>query len=228
MKKKKSYKILISKNGPYIVSGKLPLTKEIQDADNYGNPGTWTKGEKYPDSENYCLCRCGKSSNKPFCDGTHTEINFDGTETASNKKYLEQAKKILGPELDLTDAQKFCSSARFCNKGTWEHTRKSNHPKSKKIAIETACNCPSGRLIVWDKKTGASIEPKFEPSISLIQDKAEGVSGPIWVKGNIPIKSENGTKYEIRNRVTLCRCGKSSNKPFCDGAHIKTKFRDDQ
>jgi CDGSH-type Zn-finger protein len=226
MENKKNYKIIISKNGPYLVSGNLTLAKEIYDVDNEGNPGTYEKGETCPNKENYALCRCGNSANKPYCDGTHAKIKFDGTETASNKKYSEQAEKIPGPDLNLTDAQNFCSGARFCHKGTWEHTEASDNPESKKIAIETACKCSSGRLVVWDKKTGKPIEEKFDPSVSLLQDKAARVSGPIWAKGGIPLESENGKKYETRNRMTLCRCGKSSNKPFCDGSHISSGFND--
>jgi CDGSH-type Zn-finger protein len=224
----KKGKIIISKNGPYLISGNLPLGEEIEHADNDGNPGTWEKGKSYSNKENCALCRCGKSSNKPYCDGTHLKIKFDGTETASTKKYIEQAEVIDGPAVKLTDAQDLCAASRFCHKGTWEHTENSNNPESRKIAIETACNCSSGRLVVWDKKTGKLIEHKFEPSISLIQDKDAGVSGPIWAKGGILLESENGTKYETRNRMTLCRCGKSSNKPFCDGSHISARFRDDK
>jgi len=54
-----------------------------------------------------------------------------------------------------------------------------------------------------------------------------GISSAIWVKGGIPIQSSKGFVYEIRNRVTLCRCGKSANKPFCDGTHVKIRFRDE-
>jgi CDGSH-type Zn-finger protein len=223
---KNNKKILISKNGPYLVSGNLPLSKKIYDTDNNGNPGTYEKGDDYPNKENYALCRCGKSASKPYCDGMHVKIKFDGTEKASNKKYIDQAEKISGPSVDLTDAQNFCSGGRFCHKGTWEHTEKSDDPKSKKIAIETACKCPSGRLVIWDKKTGKPIEDKFAPSIDLLQDKAARVSGPIQVKGGIELESENGTKYETRNRVTLCRCGQSGNKPFCDGSHLDCKFND--
>ena len=39
-------------------------------------------------------------------------------------------------------------------------------------------------------------------------------------EGRIPIQSADGTEYEVRNRATLCRCGRSHNKPFCDGTHL--------
>ena len=183
----------------------------------------------YSIQESYALCRCGQSKTKPYCDGTHAKIGFDGTETASKKKYLEQAEKISGPDLILTDAQAFCSTARFCYRagGVWKLTRESNKPELKEIAIQETCNCPSGRLVAWDKKTGKPIELKFAPSISLIEDPQEKVSGPIWIKGRVPLESSDGTKYEKRNCMTLCRCGKSDNKPFCDGTHIAIKFKDD-
>ena len=220
-------KIVISKSGPYLVSGKLPLDKAIEIVAN-GEPVKWGKGQHYPEQENYALCRCGHSKNKPFCDGTHVKISFDGTETASNKKYLDQAEKIEGSGMDLTDAQDFCASARFCHrKGSiWNLTQVSDNPKLKEIAIQEACDCPSGRLVAWDKKTGKAIEPEFEPSISLVEDPQARVSGPIWVKGGVKLESQDGTQYESRNRMALCRCGKSGNKPFCDGSHIQAKFSD--
>jgi len=171
--------------------------------------------------ENYSLCRCGQSENKPFCDGTHAKINFDGTETASRDPYLSQAKDIDGPTLKLTDCEHLCASARFCHRGgeIWSLVPKSGNSEAQRIVIEDAADCPSGRLVVWDKKTGKAIEPELEKSIVLIEDPEIGVSGPIWVRGGIPIESADGNTYEIRNRVTLCRCGKSSNKPFCDSSH---------
>jgi len=88
--------------------------------------------------------------------------------------------------------------------------------------------CPSGRLVAWDKKTGEALEPKLPVSIGLIEDPVQECSGPIWARGGIQIESEaDGFKYEVRNRVTLCRCGKSQNKPFCDGTHAAVKFRDE-
>ena len=226
---KKLQKIAVIKDGPYMVCGNVPLAKEISVVDEEDNPTTWEKGKKYPDQESYKLCRCGKSGNKPYCDGTHRNINFDGTETASMKKYIEQAEKTTGPDLELTDAENFCASGRFCHRGggTWGLTEDSSNPAARQMAIQEASNCPPGRLVAWDKKTGKAIEPQFEPSISLIEDPQAKVSGPIWVKGKIQIESAEGTNYEVRNRVTLCRCGESGNKPFCDGSHIKAGFTDE-
>ena len=49
--------------------------------------------------------------------------------------------------------------------------------------------------------------------------------GPIYVSGGIRVESFDGRGYEIRNRQTLCRCGGSKNKPFCDCSHFYIKFQ---
>jgi len=215
---KDNQKIKVTTNGPYLVSGNVPLSDEKIVLNKDGLPLKWEKGKKYKVNGKYSLCRCGKSKNKPFCDGSHK--GFFDTETANNIPFEKQAEVINGPELTLRDAPKFCVHAGFCDRagGIWELTKKTDDLESKKIAIEEAGNCPSGRLVVSDKEN-KEIEPTFEPSISVTED-ADGVPGPFWVKGGVPIESANGGDYERRNRVTLCRCGKSRNKPFCDGSHL--------
>jgi CDGSH-type Zn-finger protein len=218
-------KIKVGKNGPYIVSGKIPIFEYAINCDSKGIPINWILGKEYPVTEKSALCRCGQSKNKPFCDGTHAEINFNGTETADLEQCQSQAKEINGPELRLKDVEKLCASARFCHRSgdIWEHIPRSDNPDIKKIAIRNSCDCPSGRLLLWDKKTGKSIEPELGRSIALVSDPFIGVNGPIWVRGGIPIQSADGKIYEVRNRVTLCRCGKSLNKPFCDSSHYPEK-----
>jgi CDGSH-type Zn-finger protein len=221
MAEERKYKIKVTRNGPYIVSGEIPLAEQHILVDEDDQCHGWKEGKKYPLQETYALCRCGHSSNKPFCDGTHMKIGFNGTETASRASYLEQAEEIDGPDLKLTDAQELCASARFCHRagGTWKLTEESDNPEARKTAIEEACDCPSGRLVTWDRD-GKAIEPEFEPSIGLVRDTQAARMGPIWVRGGIPVESADAKTYEVRNRVTLCRCGKSANKPFCDGSHL--------
>jgi CDGSH-type Zn-finger protein len=214
-------KIRVLKNGPYMVYGNIPLINMTIQCDTHGIPAKWLIGEKLQTLETYSLCRCGQSENKPFCDGAHVKVNFDGTETSDNEPYEKMAKEIDGPTVKLKDAEILCASARFCHRGgdIWQIIPKSDEPWAKKTAVENASDCPSGRLVVIDKETGKTIEPLFEKSIGLIKDPAIGVDGPLWVRGGIPVYSAEGRLYEIRNRVTLCRCGKSTNKPFCDSSH---------
>jgi len=178
--------------------------------------------------EPYFLCRCGNSKNKPFCDDTHLSIPFDGTETARNIKFSKVAETIEGAGLVLKDARIYCSSARYCTRagGIRYLIAGSDNPESKEIAIQEVSNCPSGRLVVEDKNTLALMEPLIKPSVTVTEDLGKKVSGPLYLKGGIKVVSSEGILYEVRNRVTLCRCGKSGKKPFCDGRHIKAGFND--
>jgi CDGSH-type Zn-finger protein len=218
----KEPRIKILQNGPYIVSGQVPLAEQVIKVNDEEESEGWAEGKKYPLRDSYSLCRCGQSGKRPFCDGTHARVGFVGTEVASRAPFLEQAEVTDGPTLKLTDNVRLCAVARFCERdeGVWDLTEQSDDPEARKMALEEAADCPSGRLVVWDKRTEKAIEPVFERSIGLVMDPQAGVSGPIWVRGGILIESANGTVYEVRNRVTLCRCGRSSNKPFCDTAHM--------
>lgn len=218
--------IKITKNGPYVVFGSVPLSVNNIINDSEGNSMKWKEEKSFPVQESYTLCRCGVSKNKPFCDGSHVKSRFDGTETADNKPYLKSSDKITGPDLILRDKGVLCAGAGFCDRklGTWASTEQSDNPKIKKMAIQQACDCPSGRLTVYNKKTGKEIEPEFKQSICLCKHPSMKLSGPLWVRGKIPIESVDGKKYELRNRITLCRCGESKNKPFCDASHFKINF----
>jgi CDGSH-type Zn-finger protein len=195
--------------------------REIIVADSEGTALEWRFDTKFPLQEKCGLCRCGHSNHKPFCDGTHLKIGFIGTETAGNEEYLDEPKTLEGSGVTLTDVEAICASARFCHRagGIWNIIKDTGDPKVKQTVIEESCDCPSGRLVVHDKKTKKAVEPELEKSIVAIEDPQVGVSGPLWVRGRIPVESADGRTYRIRNRVTLCRCGKSQNKPFCDSSH---------
>jgi CDGSH-type Zn-finger protein len=225
---KDNSKIKVLKNGPYLVSGNTPLMKMTIQCDSQGIPLEWLIGPKLQTPETYALCRCGQSSNKPFCDGSHVKVNFDGTEVSDNEPFDKMAKTIDGPALELKDAEILCASARFCHRGgdIWQQIPQSDDAKLKQNAIRNSCDCPSGRLVVIDEETGKTVEPTLEKSIGFIEDPGMGVDGPIWVRGGIPVYSADGKLYELRNRVTLCRCGKSTNKPFCDSSHYPEEDRE--
>jgi CDGSH-type Zn-finger protein len=216
-------KIKVSKNGPYLVEGGVPLIQEEICNDDEGYCRKWKEVTRYHVQEKYALCRCGHSENKPFCDGTHAKIHFNGTETAGNESYLRHPKIVEGQALKLEDVEDLCVHARFCMRagGIWNLTKQSGIPEARDTAIEEACNCPSGRLVVRDRKSGQTIEPELEKSIVVIEYPARNEHGPLWVRGGIPVESADGKPYTVRNRVTLCRCGKSENKPFCDGSHVE-------
>lgn len=65
----KNAKIKVNDNGPYIVTGSF----EIVDAE----------GNVFETKKAVSLCRCGRSSRKPFCDGTHRKVGFESTPRAN-------------------------------------------------------------------------------------------------------------------------------------------------
>ncbi|MFN8474636.1 MAG: CDGSH iron-sulfur domain-containing protein [Anaerolineae bacterium] len=223
-------RITVSENGPYLVEGGVPISKQIIGTNDKGESVDWIEGESLPLRPRYRLCRCGHSGHKPFCDGTHATIDFDGTETASREPYVDQAVIFEGPGLVMRDVDILCARARFCQPcGTvWEELNDTDRPEVVAQVTQQVCNCPSGRLVVYDKATGEAIEADLPKSIGVVEDPAKGISGPLWVRGGIQVVSSDGYEYEVRNRVTLCRCGQSKNKPFCDGTHMTIHFRDDQ
>ncbi len=221
--------ITIVKNGPYLVSEPIPLALQTIKPNDDGESTEWVEGRSIPTPAQYALCRCGESKNKPFCDGTHATIGFDGTETASRAPIMEQAERLDGPTMLLADAKELCASGRFCDPHgrVWNQVKHTDDPEVRAQFIRQVQDCPAGRLIAIDKATGQALEPTLPESIGLVEDPLWGCSGPLWVRGGIPLISADGFTYESRNRMTLCRCGRSKNKPFCDGTHgDRPKFRD--
>jgi len=135
MEKNNKKKIVITKDGPYIVSGNIPLDKETILTDENNCSYKWGKGEEYPLKESYSLCRCGQSKHKPYCDGSHLAAHFNGTETASTQPYDELAETIEGPGLDLKDVRELCADARFCDReeGAWALTQELSGDKNPEI-----------------------------------------------------------------------------------------------
>jgi len=110
----------------------------------------------------------------------------------------------------------FCGT-RFTN--GWQMIERTRDPEVRAHLRQMVANCPSGRLQVTLTGQTQPDEPVYTPSIATVPD------GPLWVRGGITVQTMDGTTYEVRNRVTLCRCGHSSNKPFCDGTHERIGFK---
>lgn len=215
-------KITILVDGPYEVSSSIPLEQQIISCDGDGISDHWEKGKTYDGGKDkvYHLCRCGHSREKPFCDGTHEDAGFCGREKADRPEYEESAKVYKGAGLNLMDDESLCVGARFCDKGEsiWRTIRKSDDPEAREAVIREACNCPGGRLTIVDKG-GTEVEPDLAPGIGVVEDPVNDFRGPLWVRGGVEIEGAHGEKYQVRNRVALCRCGESSNMPYCDGSH---------
>lgn len=222
------FRIDIVKDGPYKVSAGVPLSKEVilVKADKPDESIRWHKTKVYETSEeDYYLCRCGQSKNKPYCDGTHTDINFDGTEKASKEPWLDQVQVDEGESVDLLDHKEVCAGLRFCRPdgGIRDLVHKSSDPELRDLAEEQVFACTAARINLRDKETGEVVERDFDPEIATAEDPYRNYYGPLTVRGPIELYGEDGEKYEDKNRYTLCRCGESSNKPYCDSAHYECK-----
>jgi CDGSH-type Zn-finger protein len=222
-------RITVTEHGPYQVTGSVPLVSRTIVTDDEGFSVEWGEGETFTTDATYELCRCGDTKTTPFCDRACDTNGFDGRETASREPYLAQAEEQDGPNLILTDAEELCSFARFCDPGgqIWNLVDQSDDA-STALAIREGKLCPSGRLVTWDKETKVPNEEDYTPSIGVVQDPSQNCSGPYAVRGGIQVVASDGFEYERRNRQTLCRCGQSSNKPFCNGTHAAIGFDDGQ
>lgn len=233
-------RIEITPEGPYLLFGRPSIHTYTITYDENGDSWGYEIGHK-----DYCskdepstLCRCGRSKNAPYCDGSHNIANkhkeWDPRLTASFNPPLDSAYLYQGKNIALTDVEELCAFARFCDAkgGSWTQIENSDDFEQEQLAIRTSSACPAGRLKAWrrDDRSNDGVSSPYEPNykigIGLIEDPKIAVSGPIFVMGGIPIIAPQGISYQPRNRVTLCRCGESLNKPFCDGTHAPAHFKD--
>lgn len=220
------FRIKILPNGPYEVTTLKNLVR-VENRRNNRKVLASVIVKKYPEEKQYHLCRCGFSHQKPFCDGSHAKEKFNGYESASKESYIERSKAFEGDDMLLLDDDR-CAFARFCHREraeVWTLTENSSDPENKREAIEGASACPSGRLTALI--SGDLIENHYDDTIEISEDIEKKVSASLNIKGDFELESSDGTLYEKRNRVSLCRCGKSRNKPFCDATHVTINFNDD-
>jgi CDGSH-type Zn-finger protein/uncharacterized Fe-S cluster protein YjdI len=80
--------------------------------------------------------------------------------------------------------------------------------------------CPTGALRFERLDGGAPEEAPATNTVSITAD------GPVYLRGALTLRRADGSHHSTDTRLALCRCGASTNKPFCDGSHTKTGFRD--
>ncbi|MBN1135771.1 MAG: CDGSH iron-sulfur domain-containing protein [Anaerolineae bacterium] len=218
-------KIVITEDGPYVVHGGIPLVHKTQVVSEYGEPLTWKTGEAIPTPETYELCRCGQSSFKPFCDVTHALVDFDGAESADTRPTADRQVTFPGgTNIVVKRDHSLCSEAGFCAnrfKRIEDMVPHTDDTEVRSLVMAMVERCPSGSYVYSIEEGEEDIEPDLPQQIAVTTEiTSDGpIDGPLWVTGNIPIERADGQPLETRNRVTLCRCGRSKNKPLCDGAH---------
>lgn len=199
--------IELTENGPLIVKG-LPTLM-----DHRGKAVEMKK-------DVIALCRCGKSVNKPFCDGTHRGAGFSGAREIS--KPLDRRRDYPGKTITIHDNRTICAHAGACVKELSSVFIKDGRPwidpdGANVAAIVAVINkCPSGALS-YTASDRLTRDDANDPAITIAKDGPYDVTGPIALQGELSPPS--GERY------SLCRCGASKNKPFCDGTHHEINFK---
>lgn len=198
-------------NGPYLVKN---LTR-------FSN----SRGEAIAVGENMALCRCGGSSNKPFCDGTHAKIGFsDGKQPERTR---DRRRDYAGKSITIHDNRGLCAHAGECTDGLPSVWRMGVKPwidpdgASAEAIIGTIEACPSGALS-YTINGREHRDLDRPPAIRLAKN------GPYVVTGGIEMQGVEFGDGASREHFTLCRCGASKNKPFCDGSHYDIGFEHDE
>ncbi len=218
-------RITVTANGPYLVAGAVPLMRRRMVESEFGEPLTWQTRTSLPVTDPMALCRCGQSGNKPFCDGSHQPAEFDGTETAPATSYDERQTTYAATGIVVRDDRSVCEHAGFCgNRATtvWKMLRQGDTEDTVKRSqlIAMVERCPSGALTYRMDADGEDVEPVLRMAVGVVDD------GPLFVTGGVRVERADGQPMETRNRITLCRCGGSGNKPLCDGSHQTNGFSD--
>jgi CDGSH-type Zn-finger protein len=220
-----SKRIVVRVNGPYVVRGGIPLVRKADVVSEHGEPLAWQKGEPIETKDTYLLCRCGRSNKKPFCDGAHTEAGFDGTESADTRPTAErQVVHEGGTNIVVKRDYPLCTDAGFCANRTTSVEKMVPHTDDTNVrshVIAMIERCPSGSYTYSLEEGGPDVEPDLPRQIAVVTETtwAGPIAGPLWVTGYIVVERADGQPLETRNRVTLCRCGRSRQKPLCDGTH---------
>jgi CDGSH-type Zn-finger protein len=206
-------------NGPYVVTNVEHLRN--------------SRGEALPARPQMALCRCGGSANKPFCDGTHAHIGF--TSHKEPDRVPDWRDTYVEAQVTVFDNRGICAHSGFCTDNLAAVFRLNQEPfvdpngATVDEIIAAVKRCPSGALSYgidgvecWD-----DVDQVREPTITVSRD------GPYRITGGIPLKDEQGddvprAQGSSREHYSLCRCGKSKNKPFCSGMHWYVDFHDER
>ncbi|MEU4222185.1 CDGSH iron-sulfur domain-containing protein [Actinoplanes sp. NPDC026623] len=205
-------------NGPYLVSNVDELTDWL--------------GVDEPMPPQLALCRCGASASKPFCDGAHARTGFtDGKDPA---RVPDRRDSYPGLQATILDNRGTCAHSGFCTDRLSSVFRLGEDPfvlpsGGRLDEITQAVRaCPSGALSMalgGDEESHDVVDQQRPANIEVSRD------GPYRVTGSIPLTERDG-KPVARNQgaslehYSLCRCGRSQNKPFCSGMHWYADFHD--
>jgi CDGSH-type Zn-finger protein/truncated hemoglobin YjbI len=207
------------RNGPYLVTNVPRLI---------GHLGTETRP-----APQLALCRCGNSSIKPLCDGSHASSGF--RDARDPKRVPDRRDAYDGQQLTIYDNRGICQHSGLCTDRLATVFRAGAEPfvaasggRMDEI-IRVVRDCPSGALSFAIDGTEARGQVDWggtrEPAVQVTKD------GPYRITGGISLAAADGApepraEGASLEHYALCRCGRSQNKPFCSGMHWYVGFRD--
>lgn len=211
-------KIIPMPNGPYYYLTKFE-TKPVDGIVNSSN-------EKLSNTPGAALCRCGASENKPFCDGSHSKIHFSDRKETDG--HLDKRESYVGKKITIHKNRAVCAHVSYCSLGLpavfAPGKGKGIDPDAASVdeIIEVINKCPSGSLSYSIDDVEFRDQDR-DPKITVSRD------GPLCLEGGIEVVGHEPPGDEVSlEHCTLCRCGSSKNKPFCDGAHKDIGFKDEK
>jgi len=187
-------------NGPYKVTGKVDLR----------DPDGWQVTQE----EEIYLCRCGRSGDKPFCDGTHKHNKFASKRQSDGSR--DVPKNYAAGDLVIHDNRGVCARTGYCTKHAKNVFDPQHEPwikpdgASPGKVMNAIKLCPSGALS-YTHGGIMQLPEEREPRITMQRN------GPYLVEGGVVLEGDFAP--QSREHYALCRCGASKNKPFCDGSH---------
>jgi CDGSH-type Zn-finger protein len=194
--------VTVLENGPLKISNARGLT--------YCGEPLQVEGDLY-------LCRCGESKNAPYCDGSHNAAGFDGSGTDRAPKDVrvwegQTVRTYFNPNV--------CMHVFYCKPlNDLRAAELAGDASAATEIIRVVESCPSGAL-TYEVKTEC---PLPEDTEQVDVEVMEG--GEVRIQCAYDINADRGER-QPDDRATLCRCGLSRNKPWCDGRHkAKADFK---
>ena len=210
-------KIACLPNGPYYLLNDLTPRVIPNIQKSKGDPCTTITG--------VALGRGGGSNNKPFCDKTQKKNGF--TDKKLTGGTLNKRDNYVGTQITIHDNRGICAHSGHCTDNLSSVFKLNDEPwidpegATAKDIVNTIKKCPSGALSYTIDNVEYRDQDR-EPMVTVTKD------GPYAVIGGIELVDQPLGEGASTEHYTLCRCGGSKNKPFCDGTHWHIGFKDEK
>ena len=214
-----SASIRVVPGGPHVLTGVGDLSDHL--------------GRQLPTRPLMTLCRCGRSTVKPACNGVCVRDGFDDAKDPD--RVPDRRDNYPGVQVEVLDNRGICQHSGLCTDRIGTVFRAGQEPfvapsggRMDEI-VRAVRGCPSGALSLAmdgvEAREQVDHGNRRTPAVMITKD------GPYRVTGGIRLVNADGSEV-VRNQgasyehYALCRCGHAQNKPFCSGMHWYVNFTD--